>query len=357
VEHLRVGEMISAGYHHAAGQPHAEVEALSQLDFRAQDTTLYVDLEPCSHHGRTSPCTDVIIQSGVRAVVAGMMDPNPLVQGRGFERLREAGIQVRVGLLEKECQELNRGFSRSITSGFPYVTLKLAATGDGKTATRSGKSKWITSEAARKVVHQLRRESDGVMVGVGTILKDNPLLTVRLSERQTVQPWRIILDSELRSPLESNVFDREAQALVFTSERAPAKNRRLLESRGVYVEVLKGEGRLDLAEVMGRIYARGLVYILAEPGAELAASLAAADLVDRYLFFYAPKLFGGADAPGMLGGRGVEEITQARALSWGRIQRIGPDLMVEAYPADRVPPHLDIPLTNSPPEQIIGEDD
>lgn len=335
---VRDGEVLATGYHRAVGRPHAEVEALSQLDYQAPGATLYVNLEPCAHFGRTPPCTDTILRSGIREVVAGMVDPNPRVAGRGLERLRAGGVSVRVGLLEQACQDLNRGFVRLITSGLPYVTLKLAATADGRTATRTGASRWITSPEARRVVHRLRAQSDAILVGVGTVLEDDPSLTVRRGDRLlSRQVLRVILDSRLRAPLEARVFhDGQAPTLVMTTPACAPDKREVLEGKGVEVLTVPADeqGHVDLREALRLLAARGIVYVLAEPGAELAWALSRAGLADRFWFFYAPKLFAGANAPGMMGGEGVGEVAEAVRLRWSRVRRIGPDMLLEAFPGE-----------------------
>jgi len=333
---VREGELLATGYHRAVGQPHAEVQALSLLDFHAPGATLYVNLEPCAHFGRTPPCVDAILRSGIRKVKAGMMDPNPLVKGRGFQALRDAGVEVEEGILLAECQKLNEGFTKAITTGLPWVTLKLAATADGRTATRTGESRWITSPEARRQVHRLRSASDAVLVGIGTVLKDDPELTARFPGRaRAAQPLRVVLDSRLRVPLEARVLEPDARTLLLTTSHAAPEKIDALRQRGVDVEIVpEVEGRIDLREALRVLTRRGIVYVLAEPGAELAASLVTEGVVDRYWFFFAPKLFAGLEAPGMLAGPGITRIDDAVALRWGQVRRVGPDLLVEAFPVD-----------------------
>lgn len=329
---VKDGQVLATGFHARAGQPHAEVEALKKLNFSAPGATLYVNLEPCSHFGRTPPCTDAILRAGVTRVVAGMVDPNPLVSGRGFELLRSAGVEVVTGVLEAECQALNRGFVKAITTHKPYVTLKLAATADGKTATRTGASRWITSPDSRALVHQWRAHSDAVLVGVGTVLKDDPQLTARL-ERPVKRrpPLRVVLDTHLRAPAHAKVFSPDAPTLVICGENAPFEAEAALLAVGVQVaRVPELDGHLELAKALELLYQRGVVYVFAEPGATLAAALMHAHLVDRCCFFYAPHLFGGQNAPGMLGGTGVEKVSDAVNLRFDQIRRVGPDLLVEA---------------------------
>lgn len=336
------GRLLSSGYHHRVGQAHAEVEALTPLNFSAPGATLYVTLEPCAHHGRTPPCTETILRSGIRRVVAAMVDPNPLVQGRGLELLRQAGLEVVVGVLEAKAQALNRGFIKAMLRRLPHVTLKLAATADGKTATRTGASRWITGPDARALVHRWRGESDGVLVGIGTVLKDDPQLTVRLSRplpnaRERRPPVRVVLDSQLRCPLNARILEPDAPTLLVCGEHVPVERQQLFRARGIEVLTVPCQAtaageRLDLVAAMTALLQRGLVYLFAEPGATLGAALLQAGLVDRCLFFYAPQLFGGVSAPGMLGGEGVAEVAESIRLQFERFRRVGADLLVEAVP-------------------------
>ncbi len=333
---VRDGSVLATGYHRAAGKPHAEVDALARVGGRAPGATLYVTLEPCVHHGRTPPCAEAIVASGVARVVAGMVDPNPRVHGRGLAMLRRAGIDVQVGVLEAACQELNRGFVKMMEQGLPHVTLKLAATADGKIATRSGEARWITSEEARRLSHRLRAESDAVLVGAGTVVADDPRLTARRGDRPLRrQPLRVVLDSVLRSPLEARIFnDSEAATLVITTDRALETDRQALQDRGVEVAIVAADatGRVSLREALTFLARRGILYVVVEAGGTLAWSLVRAGLVDRYWFFHAPKLFGGASAPGMMGGDGVLHPEDAVRLRWTRVRRVGEDLLIEAEP-------------------------
>ncbi len=335
----RDGEVLATGYHRAAGEPHAEAMALAKLDFRAPGATLYVTLEPCVHYGRTPPCAESIVSAGISEVVAGMVDPNPRVRGRGIERLREAGIRVRVGVLEQECTDLNRGFIKVMTLGLPHLTLKVAATADGKLATVAGASRWITSGEARRAVHRLRADSDAIIVGSGTVAADDPRLTARHGGRpRGRQPLRVVLDSTLRCPQDALVFtDRAAPTLVFTTPGADSRKRDELETRGVEVAEVPADiaGKVALPAVLRNLAGRGVLYALAEPGSTLAWSLARSGFVDRYWFFHAPKLFGGARAPTMMGGEGVARVEEAVPLRWSRIRRIGQDVLLEAVPMDR----------------------
>lgn len=352
---VREGRVLSTGFHARAGQPHAEVEALRPLDFRAEGATLYVNLEPCSHFGRTPPCVDAILRSGVSRVVAAMMDPNPLVQGQGFSILRQAGIDVVEGVLEADARALNRGFVKAITTGLPWVTLKLAATLDGRTATRTGVSQWITSPQARGRVQQLRHEHDAVLVGVGTVLADDPLLTCRsqpqpdwLGGSARRRPVRVILDSSLRTPLDRKVLGQDAPTWILCGPQASAEKQATLEALGVRVfHVPTSGGRIGLEDALKLLARQGLTYVLAEPGATLAGALVEQGLVDQLTLFLAPKLFGGIDARPLLGGLGVALPSEAHRLSIEAVSSVGPDLLVEAR---ILPPgqHEDAEATCSP---------
>lgn len=326
--------IVGRGYHHRAGEPHAEILALRQAGERARGATLYLNLEPCDHCGKTPPCTRAILQAKIKRVVAGMKDPNPLVSGRGIERLRRAGVQVRVGVLEEESRELNRTFCKFITTREPFVTLKAAATLDGKVATRSGDSRWISSEASRNYVHRLRQAMDAVMVGIGTVLKDDPLLTVRLAGgKRPGQPLRVVVDSRLRIPLNSQVVRTALHfptLVAATREASPSKMKKLARAK---LEILiiesDAQGRVSLRALMRELGKRGVVSVLLEGGSTLNASALREGIVDRLLLFFAPKIIGGQRAPGVIGGEGALLIKDAEPVKILKIRRIGPDILIE----------------------------
>lgn len=326
--------IVGRGYHHRAGEPHAEILALRQAGERARGATLYLNLEPCDHCGKTPPCTRAILQAKIKRVVAGMKDPNPLVSGRGIERLRRAGVQVRVGVLEEESRELNRAFCKFITTREPFVTLKAAATLDGKVATRSGDSRWISSEASRNYVHRLRQAMDAVMVGIGTVLKDDPLLTVRLAGgKRPGQPLRVVVDSRLRIPLNSQVVRTALHfptLVAATREASPSKMKKLARAK---LEILiiesDAQGRVSLRALMRELGRRGVVSVLLEGGSTLNAGALREGIVDRLLLFFAPKIIGGQRAPGVIGGEGALLIKDAEPVKILKIRRIGPDILIE----------------------------
>jgi diaminohydroxyphosphoribosylaminopyrimidine deaminase/5-amino-6-(5-phosphoribosylamino)uracil reductase len=331
---VRGKTIVGRGYHHRAGEPHAEILALRQAGKRARGATLYLNLEPCDHFGKTPPCTRAILDAGIKRVVAGMKDPNPLVSGRGIRRLRRGRVLVEVGILRKECQELNAPFCKFITTQKPFVTLKAAASLDGKVATRSGDSRWISSEASRNYVHRLRREMDAVMVGIGTVLKDDPLLTVRLpGETCLHHPLRVIVDSRLRIPFHSQLVQTAGQypTLVATTRAASSLRGQRLAGAKVEVLVVKrdGQGRVSLKALMEELARRGLMSVLLEGGPTLNASALKERLVDHLLFFFAPKVIGGKSAPAMIGGEGALRIQEAERVRILKIRRIGPDVLIE----------------------------
>jgi len=326
--------IVGRGYHHRAGEPHAEILALRQAGTKARGATLYLNLEPCDHFGRTPPCTRAILEAGIRRVVAGMKDPNPLVSGGGIRRLRRAGVRVDVGILEKECRELNAPFCKYITRKRPFVTLKAAASLDGKVATRSGDSRWISSETSRNYVHRLRQAMDAVMVGIGTVLKDNPLLTVRLpGGKKPRQPLRVIVDSRLRIPLHSRLVRtaREYPTLVAATQAASLSRRQRLAAANVEVAIITKDvrGHVSLRGLMKELARRGVVSLLLEGGSTLNASALKERVVDRLLFFLAPKIIGGQRAPGVIGGDGTLRIKDAEPVEILKVGRIGPDILIE----------------------------
>jgi len=331
---VKDGEVVGQGYHQRFGGPHAEVHALQEAGPRARGAVLYVNLEPCSHTGKTPPCTDAVIQAGVSRVVAALRDPNPLVAGRGLARLAAAGMAVTVGVSAVEAHKLNEAFVKYITTGCPFVTLKSAITLDGKIATRTGASRWITGELARQEGHRLRHAADAILVGIGTVLQDNPQLTTRLPDCQGVNPLRVIVDSTLRVPLQAQVTDvaPDRRTLVVTTALALAAHREQLRARGVEVVCLPAydDGRVDLEALLRYLGERGIASVLVEGGATLSATLLRRRLVDKVLFFVAPKIIGG-DGVSVVGTCGVETMEQAINLRDVVGQRLGHDFLFEAY--------------------------
>lgn len=328
---VRGGEIVGRGYHERAGGDHAEVIALREAGERASGATLYVTLEPCCHHGKTPPCADAVAQSGVTRVVAAMTDPNPRVCGGGFRRLAAHNIEIVSGVLEDRARRLNEAYIRHIGTGLPFVTLKLAMTLDGRIAARDGSSRWITGTAARERVHQLRAWSDAVMAGSGTVLADNPRLTVRNIEGRN--PLRVILDSRLRTPPDAHVFD-DTNAVVATVAPENPANVSGLERRGIEVWRFDSpDGRIPLPEVLRRLGERRIVSLLCEGGGTLAASLLRGRLADKLAIFIAPKILGsGEEAFGDLGAATIGDALPLRDVE---TERFGDDILMTGYPEYR----------------------
>ena len=327
-------KIIATGYHRFAGGDHAEIAALKKAGVKAKGATLYINLEPCSHYGRTPPCTSALIRAGVQEVVAGMRDPNPLVAGRGFRQLRRAGIRVRSGLLEEECRILNEAFVKYITRRLPFVTLKLAATLDGKIASATGDARWISGPRSRNWVHQLRNQVDAVLVGTETVLADDPQLTCRIAGGRN--PARVVLDGRLRIPLSARLLRHPDanRTIVVTSDCASSRKIRALEAMGVQVwQFSLRRGEIHWASLLRRLAAAGIVSLLVEGGATVAASALKARAVDKILFFYAPKLLGG-DGRVMIDSLNIYRVSQARFVQRLNARWFGSDLMVSGYLRD-----------------------
>jgi len=329
---VREGRIAGEGFHERFGGPHAEPQAIAAAGEACQGATLYVTLEPCTHHGKTPPCVDAVRAAGLARVVAAMVDPDPRNQGRGIEQLRAAGIDVEVGLLEAEAQRLNAPFVKLTTRGLPFVAAKWAMSLDGKTATRTGDSRWISSAPARELVHALRGEADAILVGIGTALTDDPLLTARPAGPRTAA--RIVADSQARLPLDSQLLRtaRDAPVIVATTESAPADRRAALERLGAQVLVLPADaGRVSLHELMRDLGRRRMTNVLLEGGGALAATALGCGLVDKLLVFVAPKIIGGRDAPTPVEGEGIALVAQALGAREWTVRRVGEDALIEAW--------------------------
>jgi diaminohydroxyphosphoribosylaminopyrimidine deaminase/5-amino-6-(5-phosphoribosylamino)uracil reductase len=329
---VRDGVVVGEGYHRAAGQPHAEVEALAAAGPAARDATLYVTLEPCVHHGRTPPCAPAVVAAGVRRVVVATTDSNPVVAGRGIAALRAAGIEVIERVLDAEAAALNRAFLTAMREGRPHVTLKAAATLDGKIADVHGASRWITGDAARAEAHRLRSAADAIVVGIGTVLADDPALTVRLESPWPREPLRVVLDSTARTPVDARVIAgaTPSRALVAVGAAAPAERVRALERTGAVVLRCPGaDGRVSITGLLAALAGGEVRGVLVEGGAEVAAAFLEAGVVDRVALFLAPLLLGGAPAPTVIGGAG-RELKRAVVLDTLEVTRVGADLLLEA---------------------------
>ena len=328
---VKGGRVVGEGYHAKAGEPHAEIVALGDAQEKAKGSTLYLNLEPCAHQGRTPPCAPRVVQAGVKKAIIGMKDPNPRVEGKGIRILEEGGLEVRVGVLEQECRKLNEAFCKHITTGFPFVILKAAATLDGKIATRKGDSKWISSEASRRLVHRLRNQVDGIVVGIETILKDDPLLTARVPRGR--DPTRIILDAHLRIREEAHVIETlPSKTILVTTEKASLEKVERLRERGVEVWMLDSvEGKIDLRTCLAKLDGMGMMSLLVEGGSQVYGSFLDEGLVDKLVLFLAPRLMGDPRALSIFGGKGVDHLEEARSLRDMKVKRVGGDLLIEAY--------------------------
>lgn len=329
---VKNGRVISRGYHAEFTTPHAETFALHKAGQKAKGATLYVNLEPCCHWGNNPPCTTAIIRSGIRRVVIGMKDPNPLVTGKGIAELRRAGITLRVGVLEERALKLNEAFIKYITEKVPFITLKFAMSLDGKIATASGESRYITGKEALVRAHKIRRSADAILVGVNTIVKDDPSLTVRLfGKKVKAQPIRVVLDSLARTPLTSLILkNKNARTIIVVSPKAPPLRVHALEKRGAQIIIGRTlQGKVDLKCLMAELGKRQIMSVLIEGGGETNASALAAGIVDRIYCFIAPKIIGGRNTLTPVEGRGITRLRKALVLYNIKVERIGHDIMIE----------------------------
>ncbi|WP_042220623.1 bifunctional diaminohydroxyphosphoribosylaminopyrimidine deaminase/5-amino-6-(5-phosphoribosylamino)uracil reductase RibD [Oceanobacillus manasiensis] len=323
--------IVGIGSHLKAGEPHAEIHALRMAGEHAEGATMYVTLEPCSHHGRTGPCAEAIVKAGIAKVVIATLDPNPVVSGNGVAILEKAGIEVVTGICEQASIQMNEVFNKYIVAQRPFVTMKVGATLDGKVATHALSSKWITSEEARTDVHRLRHENMAILTGINTVLQDDPALTARIPNGKN--PIRIVLDSTLKIPLDHQlVADHLAETWVFTTSRYNKKKRGLLEARGVRIILLEGDF-LQGEDVLNYLGENGISSLLIEAGATINATFMEHQLVDKLIVYMAPKLVGGQNAPSFLGGTGVEKMQDATDLKDLQVETIGKDLKITGYPA------------------------
>lgn len=324
---VKDGQIIGTGFHPGAGQPHAEVFALREAGEQAKGATIYVSLEPCNHYGRTPPCSEALVQAGVAKVVVGMVDPNPLVSGGGLERLRSAGIEVVVGVEEEACRKLNEAFIYRITHRQPFGILKYAMTLDGKIATTTGDSNWVTQDAARHEVHRVRAGCDAVIVGTNTVCRDNPFLTNHHTGSHN--PLRVVMSRSLKLPSEAHLWDvSEAPTLVFTEVGSNPELQKRLLNKGV--ELVEFD-TLTPAKVMESLYQRDLLSVLWECGGTLAAPAIASGAVQKILAFIAPKIIGGAGAPSPVGNLGLASMSQALVLERVQWRTVGSDFLMEGY--------------------------
>lgn len=334
---VKDNQVMGEGYHMKAGTPHAEIHALQAAGDAARNATLYVNLEPCSHYGRTPPCADAIVQAGVKRVVVAGLDPNPQVSGRGLKILHDAGIETCTGVLEQEAWKLNRAFFKYIQTRTPLVSLKVAMTLDGKIATSTGDSRWISGETSRKYVHQLRNVYDGIMVGIGTVLKDDPMLNTRLEDEDSRDPVRVIIDSNLDLPRSSNIVKtaRQQKTIVFCGQQADDTSKEYLQDAGLtVVQLAVDEDKLPLEEVLRVLGEMEIMTLLVEGGGEINGYLIEKELIDKVYWFIAPKIVGGREAPTPVGGRGILQLKDALSVKSMEIQRFDEDILITGYIGD-----------------------
>ena len=327
-------EIVGKGFNVKAGSAHAEVVALADAGQKAKDATIYVTLEPCCHYGKTGPCTEALIKDGVKKVFVAMTDPNPLVAGKGIAKLREAGIEVSCCILEEEAKRLNEVFIKYITTRGPFVVLKAATSLDGKIATATGESKWITGEVAREYGHRLRDSYDAILVGVNTVLSDDPSLTARLPEGRGKDPIRVILDSAARTPTAAKVLTQisAAHTIIATTESAPVERRASLMAAGAEVIVVPGDSsRVDLVNLMEILGEKQITSVLIEGGGMVNGSALEAGIVDKVNWFIAPKIIGGDEAPGPVRGQGIQSLKDATQLLDISIEPLGQDILITGY--------------------------
>lgn len=331
------GAVVGSGWHQRAGEPHAEIHALGEAGGKARDADVYLTLEPCSHHGRTPPCADALVDAGVRRVVVAMQDPNPRVAGQGLERLRAAGIQVETGLLEDQARAMNPGFVSRMQRGRPWLRVKLASSLDARTAMASGESKWITGDAARRDVQRLRARSSAIMTGIGTVLADDPSMNVRLEAQQLKgvepvrQPLRVVMDTQLAMPVQAKMLSLPGDTLLVTGVQDHDYWQVLQQAGAEVVAIDVGQGQLDPEAVLKLLAERDINEVLLECGPTLAGSFLAAKLVDELVLYIAPHLMGDS-ARGLFHLPGLQRMRDRIALEWLDVRQVGDALRVTARP-------------------------
>lgn len=327
-------KIVGRGYHQRVGGPHAEVNAIDDAGELARGATLYVTLEPCNHKGRTPPCTRKILDAGIRRVVVAMTDPNPGVQGGGNQCLIDNGIAVVTGVCQREAEALNEGFAKWITSGLPFVLVKCAATLDGRLATRTGDSRWVTGAASRAHVHRLRQWADGIMVGVGTVLADDPSLTTRIDGERGSDPTRIVLDTTLRMPPTAKMLAQPSDAATWIAcgpDAAPDRRKALENAGARIIPCDLTDGGIDLAALADQLGRMEITSLLIEGGGRVIASALAAGIVDKICFFYAPKILGGDDGVPICRGEGPESMQASIPVHDMTVHRFDRDVMLSGY--------------------------
>ncbi|MGQ9689366.1 MAG: bifunctional diaminohydroxyphosphoribosylaminopyrimidine deaminase/5-amino-6-(5-phosphoribosylamino)uracil reductase RibD [Desulfobaccales bacterium] len=331
---VQEGRVVGQGWHRRYGEAHAEVEALRDAGDQTRGATLYVTLEPCNHHGRTPPCTAAVVTAGIKRLVAATPDPNPAVSGGGAEFLKTKGVQVEMGLLAREARRLNEAWFTWIETGLPFVVAKAACSLDGRIATRSGESQWLTGETSRAFGHRLRHACDAILVGAGTVLADDPQLTARLPRKRTKDPIRIVLDSKLRLPLGARLLRLKSSSPTWIATTAAAAPDKVQAVQGLGAEVLilpAENGRVALKPLLQELGRRRVQSLLVEGGAEVLGAFFDQRLVDKFYFFYAPKILGGREAYPAISGLGAARLAEAHQAQELALRRLGPDLLVCGY--------------------------
>ena len=328
---VKNGKLIAKGYHRYFGGPHAEVEAIQRAKDKARGCTLYVTLEPCSHYGKTPPCTQAIIRAGVRRVIIATLDPNPVNSGRGVQELKKAGIETELGVCEEEATKVNEAFFKFMKKKIPFVVVKVASSLDGKIATSKGESKWITGQKAREFAHRLRDKMDAILVGINTVISDDPSLLAPSKDSLA----RVILDSKLRIPLNSKILKDQdkADTFIFTTSKADRQKLCELKSRGIKVAIVKEDqdGRVDLEEVLKKLASLEIMILLVEGGGKVIGSFFDKGLVDKLFLFLAPRIIGGRNSLTWVEGRGVDLLSQTPHIEVSSLRKIGQDFLLEGY--------------------------
>ena len=329
---VKNGNIVGTGYHKKSGEPHAEIIAIERAEALSRGADLYVNLEPCNHRGRTPPCTEAIIKAGIKRVFVAIRDPNPLVDGKGIGKLRENGVEVYEGLMEEEAFKTNEIFFKYIQTKQPFVALKTAISIDGKIATKTGESKWITGERARRHGHILRNTYDAILVGIGTVKKDNPRLTCRHPGKKGRNPIRIIVDSKLSIDHEARVFDTDVSAptIIATTNQAPLPKLHQIQKKAKILIINEGS-QVNLRLLLKRLGEMEIISILVEGGSRINGSFISANLVDKYYCYIAPIIIGGDRAPGAFGGEGISVLTSASKLMDVSVKHLGEDLLLTGY--------------------------
>lgn len=331
---VKKGKIIGEGYHKQAGKAHAEIEAIKKAGQNARGAEMFVNLEPCCHHGKTPPCVEAIISAGLKKVYVGMTDPNKLVNRKGIGILRKQGVKVEVGILKEKCERLNESFAKFIRTKQPFVIMKSGISLDGKTATSSGESQWITCGKSRKLVHEMRGEVDAILVGSGTVLNDDPRLTVRLNNRKLRNPARIILDRRSRIKIGAKVFENADtdNVIYVTSPKLSREKEKQLRDMGVDILLLQSnDKKFELKTLLKELGRRDIVSVLLEGGSSLNASALKENVIDKAILFVAPIIIGGGKAPSFIGGQGIRELKDATRLKKVEAKKVGDDFMIEGY--------------------------